>query len=34
MVKNIKGGFVEHSLTVIEITKDIKSGKDCLEWSE
>lgn len=27
-------GFSEESLTVIEVTPDIMSGKDCLEWTE
>lgn len=34
MIKNVIGGYTEDSLTVIEVTEDIKSGKDCLEWSK
>jgi len=33
MINNVKGGYIEKYLTVIEITEDIKSGKDTLDWS-
>lgn len=32
MVWNIHSGFAEDSLTIVEVTEDIESGKESLNW--